>query len=252
MTELNKALILSKFNIISFFKSKGLWFSYFFCVLISIFNNWDDKRKSLVLLNIPVYWDNRTTAFKSLFYEVYNFWWILLIIVIIQKIMFPLKDSFTISNTLWLRFSYATPTTLAISRVFLVLFFVLFIIALSMIWLMLFLSKQNLDFNYIYLLPIWGLTGYILLSSSLLLLFDSNHLLNNNARIMIVLVSLFIPMGLFYFENKFTQIFDGFFPYSFPVGFDKVEIYTQRAYLTSIFIGIIFLLTHIIKKYFSS
>ena len=113
-------------------RSKGLWIPTFIFYTISLISYWDDNYQRLIVLMHAMVRGNRPVALQTLFFDLYIAWCIFVgLFFFFPKVITPIKDSFTISNTLWLKFANTTNLNLVFSRIYILLFSVIITLLIS-------------------------------------------------------------------------------------------------------------------------
>lgn len=228
-------------------RSKSLWIPYAACLLLTLLYHWDPSHAFLYLFRVSLRSEEYRVEMHCIFYETYLAWWCFSLAWLFRMILFPLANSFTVSHVLWLRSSGVRGSTLALSRIIFLLIAVTVVAVLSLLWIVIFTLRHSLPIDGSLFTPVIGFVGYILFGGGLVLLLEDSHLLDNNTRMIFVMLAAVLPMVSFYFRDDIQSLHD-YWPYAIPVFFHGRPPDINRGYFLALGAGMLLLAFHWIKK----
>lgn len=246
-TDINKYYLLIKSDL----KRGSLGAGYFamtMCfVVITIIYSWHEHSLQLSGPGFIKEFPSKTAAFQSHFWSWTNIWWFFSMFFI-AWVMKIIADSFTISNTLWLRLNNTTSFTLALSRVLYVITMALGIVIFAVIWVVLFGLKNSFFDKYLLLPFFFFLSVYFLLTGVIILFYTFWGTFLNQEFSSIILV-FFILIGISLFKEKVNSSWIRFLPTVFPAEITTLKSTTQTGYWINAAIGLIAMIIHLTYNY---
>lgn len=249
MNVLTHVYILNKIWLKQTFRGPSSWLIYLLFVCISFIFQWDEKYNSLRAFgSLLEYDDPRSTVLKVLFHRTFiNFWVIFLFFFWIPKIQFKLANSFSISQTLWLKLNRTSHLSLALSRVVFLLWVAGSFALLSVFWSFLFSTYHQLTISS-FQPSILGFLGFLLLSGSLTLTFTSFHRLSRDMSLVLATTFSFFPILLGFFKEHTKKIWT-YFPHNQPIlNFEEISPSIVRSYESSIWVAFVLLGIYLVKN----
>lgn len=217
--------------------SKAFWGAFMFFSFLSFSFYWDGQALVFRLTSHQYSFPDAETAFQSIFFEYYGYWWTtLMVFFILPKLLFTLRKSFTISETLWIKFNQTSNTTLIITRVLFILGSAGFVLLVSLIWALLFSVYYGVSFSVLYV-PILVLLGHILFATGITLWVCSSHRLRSDLGMLLTFLALTIPILFEPLKTRFRQLGD-FFPHSMPLSLSQTLPSTETAYSCASLLGL--------------
>lgn len=250
MNEIQKAWLLAKPYIEKLITDKGFWISFIFLFFCSFLYKWDSKNNLLtsILFSKSFKVVDAKTGFNMLFYDFYIVWWyVILFIFVLSKILFPLKNSFTISETLWIKFNQTSNLTLAISRIIFILGSSVFLFLVSCFWMVVFCLFYQTPLDYLYI-PILGLIAQVILSTSLVLWLCSYHKLRSDFSVLLSIAALIFPVFLKFLLKSNYNFLGDFFPHTMPLVLSSVLPSTRLSYFSALILGVFLIVIYFLNQ----
>ena len=183
------------------------------------------------------------------FYELISWSWIgFMVFFFVQHILYPLANSFSASQTLWLRLTPASSLELAFAR--------LIVVAASMGWIGAQCFALGLFYSIMHgqslpelMLPVLGLMSHILFASGIILVFRLTPTTSASTRAGVVFIALLTPVVLSIIGNQLTEAFHGFFPYTSPFITESTGnslIGAERPFLMAGAVGVLLVILHLL------
>lgn len=249
MKELKQAYILYNNYVIS------NWRYIVFCILliigISLFVTfsiqWNSEFGKVQFLNVLVGLNGepREYALQYAFFDYFKLTWVVLLLVFFPwKVLSPISESYTVSNTLWLRLSSATDLSITIYRVLIILITTVVVASISFFWIMLFSIIQSIPISMLWEAGL-AITSYVLFSGGLIISLRGKSTLPLNIRQIFVILAWIVPLSFYAFRVFFSERMHGFFPFSFPYGANELSYKTIRASFSACALGILLLIGNI-------
>lgn len=231
------------------FLNKGLFAITTIIMMVTLLTSWDENLKQLSFFGISFYNGSRDVALQSLFIDWFNFWWILLIFIIIYPyFLVPLNDSFSISNLLWLKLNNSTNIDIAFSRVIFCVVFTLIFVVLATFWTFVFAIRHSIwQFSLLY--PILGILSFLILTSGITLMLNSFSNRPPTNSILVPILAVSIPIILSLLDKQARSFLGDNFPNAMPFSLTNLNSITIRAYISSIIIGVAAFMFHLIMNY---
>ena len=161
------------------------------------------------------------------------------------KLLFTLRRSFTISETLWIKFNQTSNATIVLARVLFILGSAGFVLLVSLIWALLFSVYHGVSFSILYI-PILGLLGHILFATGITLWVCSSHRLRSDLGTLLTFLALIIPVLFEPLKMRFRQLGE-FFPHSMPLSLSQTLPSTETAYICSALVGLVLIFFSFVK-----
>lgn len=247
---LKNILILVKPHLINLVNSsKWLAIIMLLTCIFTFFYSWDGTE--LFFLDIPLegYKPFGNQALIICLNEFFSWTWIILSFYILLKLMFPLGDSFLVSELLWLRLTPCKPAEIAASRAIWILSYAILLGILGGIWSILTAFVHQISPNPLFI-NVLGLVSHVILSGGIIVILDFGLTFDFYVRKMIAVIALFIPWILKFISMAIDKVailrIIKFFPYTIP--FQPPLSDNIYHFGTAAIIGIVFLGIHILLK----
>lgn len=223
-------------------------------IITTLALNWDTELERVKFFSIPIgkLGEEKIYALQDAFFDMFIIGWILSLLFYIKPlILSKVTNSFTISNSLWLKFMPITSMTKAISRVFAIIIPTLLITLLSIFWACFFSIYHNVPIKL--LIPaISSLTSFSLFTGGLILLYKGHPNTNLQFRQAVVVLVLCVPLIIFIFRKILIEISPYFVPFCAPYTSDIIGKTTTVGTISSFVLGISLLILHILISKFKN
>ncbi|MEK8021735.1 MAG: hypothetical protein VSS75_033080 [Candidatus Parabeggiatoa sp.] len=221
----------------------------FFIGLTTIPLSWNGNDISYFGVELGLYKDySPTKALTQVLREYYSNAWVLILFYVTPTILIPTFKSFSVSQTLWLRFSMISPMELAVVRILFLVYQALFLLSLSVIWIIVVTIYHELSMTMLLVPTLVGFSAYIFMSGSFCIL--CGFFLRGNG-LMCPIASMGIPFILFmiylsvqsYFEYADCIPFSSPYSYAFFMDKSKLIVHYIMALLVSFMCMLIYFLS---------
>ena len=243
MNSIRQAYYIARYDLARQLQSPALVCFLLAGLCSSFLVSWQEPGKTLAMAGLSLdmhFEEGRSFALQYAFYDLYRSAWILAVFFVFNRVLMPVTMSYTVSQSLWLRLSQASPMALTLSRVLQVLFAALLLWGFSLVWMLVYAWRHGL--SPADLIPAsWGLTAYVLLAGALILVMWGKPNTRMPQRTAFAIVAASIPMLLYFFGNE-PQIIrhsGGYFPYAVPLGLREMSLEAMRAYTGALVLGVV-------------
>ncbi len=205
--------------------------------------HWDSEARVLRLAFWTIARPDREDGLLDLFREWSSVVWLLFLPWLSRHVLLPLTNSFTVSESLWLRLAKTTHLTLALARGAVVVLAAVLLGSGMALWAAVFAYKQQVDWAPL----LWiaaGVTGYVLLTGSLTILWQGKPTLTLKQRHSQVFLVMGIPFALTGLAYLIGYKVDGFLPFAFPFSPLFPELSIRKGFALANGLGLFFLLAY--------
>jgi hypothetical protein len=234
-------------------KNKAVWFIFLGGLIVLLSSGWNETDNSLHIFGLSLsnyaLGQSKVVVLRYHFYDTLSWMWLLLMFTWgLRAFLFPLSNSHTVSQSLWLRLSPITSTELYLSRMLIVIgaggfiFVLMLVLALAYHWI----HQVALSFL---MLPVIGMGGHFILAGALILTFRMKATTLLSVRNIVVLLFLLLPCMLYFLFHNYAQSLYGWFPYSAPLILKEEEMNAFRPFLTSGILGLLLLFLNLFLEW---
>jgi hypothetical protein len=205
---------------------------------------------STVPLSLSSFSFDREKALLNFLIEIFDWAWLPLMFFIFAKLLQPLKESFTVSQLLWLRLTPCLPHEIALVRVLLVISYALALAVLGGLWVIIAVLFHHIPAAML-LVQVFGIVAYTLLAGGIVVAIDFSSTLTYSNRQLIPVMALLLPILLYPIQLQLSQLAHvapilRLFPYAAPVA-----DYSQQPILhfsMAAALGVVLLCVHVVTK----
>lgn len=218
MIELRRAWILFKNNLRCQYRSKAILWILVYGILLTFFTTWNEELGMVKLATFPVgeLGEERLYALQDAFYDYVFVLYIPVILFYIRtQVLGPIAQSYTVSNSLWLRLAPTKPVSLALYRSLIVIGGTFFLAVTCFLWASLFSIWHNIPLRLLFQ-SVYSLTGYTLLTGGIIILFKGKPTQSLEMRQAHVWVVISIPFILYFFKDIGSRNFGSIYPFAAP------------------------------------
>lgn len=251
-----------KFRILSSALTDNLkpnyWLVLLYCLLtvFSFLAFWNNAEESIFLFGFIDLYDVtlssvKEESFRILFYDLYSTFWVTLLLTYIpNKVIFPLSHSFSVNQSLWMRFLPNTKVTdVALSRVYMLFYSLSIMVGASAIWIVLYSILKGVDILEL-LIPVLGLVGHVCMAAGLCFLVGSNKKSSVSFRKSVVYILLLLPVLLYLIGDSTAIKLGGIFPYASPFSAKHNGNVVLKPFLTTLIIGILLISYYLGRNFY--
>ncbi|MBN3928021.1 hypothetical protein [Nostoc sp. NMS4] len=184
---------------------------------------------SVTFLSIPlsVYSFDKETALNGFLLELFEWSWIPFVFAIFISLLKPLEESFSVSQILWLRLTPCQPYEVALSRVFLVIGYGIWLGGLSSLWVIIIAFFHKIYPTTLFI-EIFGLISYVILCGGTIVAFDFKPSFSYSERPLVPVIALLLPLILYAIYSGLNQVIKGnylisFFPFAVPISINSIQ-----------------------------
>lgn len=224
----------------------------------SLLTFWDESSESVFLLGSINLFDVtlssiRSEAFNALFYDLYStFWLFLLLTYIPNRIIYPLSNSFSVNQSLWIRMlPHTTNFDFALSKIFYLIYSLTILFLASLAWVIMFASLKGLRIQDL-LTPVIGLMGHVIIAAGMIFIVCYNKKMAAATRKSWVFLTLFLPILLYLIGDVSARKLNGFFPYAAPFAVKYNGHIVLKPFLTNLLVGVFLLSVFLMKNFYST
>jgi hypothetical protein len=240
MKEIARAYIISKPYFLRQILSPWLYAFLAVCMVFTLLINWNHQENTaqIGLLQLANPWgDDKEMALRRGFYEFLIAGWLPFLGFVFVIVLRPVNMSYAVSQSLWLRLSHTSNITLALSRIFQILFSAALVLIASCILVLLYSTLHNVKIAPL-IYSVYAVISYILLAGGIAISLSGKPTTQIGTRSVYIMLAMAAPMLLCLFARFLAPKFNGFFPYSIPRGINAATLSTAKAYFTAGAVGI--------------
>lgn len=218
MIELRRAWILFKNNLPFQYRSKAILWIIAYGILLTFLTTWNIEQGMVNLATFTVgeLGEERIYALQDAFYDYVFVLYIPVILFYIRtQVLGPIAQSYTVSNSLWLRLAPTKPISLALHRSFIVIGGTFFLTVTCFFWASLFSLWHNIPLRLLFQ-SIYSLTGYTLLTGGIIIIFKGRPTQSLEMRQAYVWMVILVPFILYFFKDIGSRNFGSFYPFVAP------------------------------------
>lgn len=231
-------------------RSRALLVYAIYALLLIFLTTWNADETMVNLAGFTVGdLEERTFAFQDAFFDyVFMAYIPLLPFYVRSHILGPVAESYTVSNSLWLRLAPTKPLTLALYRLLIVIGGTLILWSVSFVWSVLFALWHGLPLGLLQQ-SIFSLAGYTLLTGGLITLCKGRPTHTIELRQAFVWMIMLVPIGLYVFRAAGTSRLGAFYPFAAPYLKHNIGADTFNGTLAAAVLGLALLLANATYSY---
>lgn len=238
---LAKAWILYKNHFSYQIKSKMIWFLIFWAVVTVLGTSWDENYEMVRFLSIKVgnVGDTRVFALQDIFVQLFQLTWLIVLFFYNPMyVLIPISQSYTVSNTLWLRLSPVSHVCIEIMRSLIIFGIALFFYFAGIIWAMSFSIFHGVGIRLL-IQPATSLLGFMFMTGGLMMWVSPGIRANTEIRYAVSIIVSAIPLILFIFRHSLSNILGLLLPYAYPYSSANLSSATLKASISAALFGVI-------------
>ncbi len=244
MHDIRSAWIIYKNHFPAVYQHWSVITSGLLMTIFTVFTHVEKEQYGVFLFSISVLdvSGDPISALQLVFFDYFSIVWAVVCIGFVPvKILVPVVQSYTVSNSLWLRLAPTNIFTLALYRVLLVMIPSLSFGLMTSLWCGVFSLVHGIPYSMI-VYPVYSLLAFILFTGSISILMAGRPTTLMEVRYAYVFLALIIPVLFLLLKNKLVYKFDGIFPFVFPYRADKLGFETLPGTITAIVMGVVLIL----------
>lgn len=217
MSELAKAWVIYQNVLPRQWRNRTLLVYVVGALLFTILTTWNSDQTMVNLAGIPIGdLEERRFAFQDAFYDYVFLAYIPLLPFYIRTfILAPVTESYTVSNSLWLRLAPTRPVTLALYRMLIVVGGTVILWGVGFIWSVVFALWHDIPLGLLQQ-AIYSFAGFTLFAGGLITLLKGNPTQTIEMRQAYVWLVMLIPIGLYFFRETGSNALGPFYPFAAP------------------------------------
>ncbi|MFM9948613.1 MAG: hypothetical protein ACKV1O_11800 [Saprospiraceae bacterium] len=252
MNNIRSAWTIYKNHLTPLYRHWTVIFSVILMLLFTFFTSLDERQYAITFFSLPIFdvQSDKNSAFQYVFFDYFEIIWGVICLGFVPfKILVPVVQSYTVSNSLWLRLAPTNTYILALYRAMLVLIPTIVFGVVALLWEFLFSIVHGLSFSLIGY-PVCSMLAFMLFTGSLSICMAGKPTTMIEIRYAFIFIAFIIPIVLGSLKSKFIYTLNGIYPLVFPYDADELGFETLPGTITAIVIGIAIIILILGINYF--